>query len=65
MKQFCAIAALLFLGACSDKAEKASVPLNSAKASQQIEQDAKSIEQAADEAAKVIEEDARTEDAAL
>jgi hypothetical protein len=59
MKQRFALYALLLLSSCSGGKQTAEAPNNSPEGIRQVEQEAKSIEQAADEAAKLIEDDAR------
>jgi outer membrane biogenesis lipoprotein LolB len=64
MKPYSSLVAFLLLSACSGAKQQAPKSPKEAESTQKIEQDAKSIEQAADEAAKVIEEDARSNETA-
>ncbi len=59
MKRAACVFALAMLSACSKQSEDKATPPVETSADKQIEKEAKSIEQAADEAAKLIEEDAR------
>jgi hypothetical protein len=61
MKVRSILLALCVLSACSKQPADDIQPVASKGKEQQIEKDAKSIEQAADEATKLIEEDARNE----
>jgi hypothetical protein len=61
MKMPCTLIALSLLVGCSKQPADDMQPVASKGTEQQIEKDAKSIEQAADEATKLIEEDARNE----
>jgi hypothetical protein len=61
MKMPCTLIALSLLAACSKQPAEDMQPVANKGTEQQIEKDAKSIEQAADEATKLIEEDARNE----
>jgi hypothetical protein len=61
MKMPCTLIALSLLVACSKQPADDMQPIASKGTERQIEKDAKSIEQAADEATKLIEEDARSE----
>ncbi len=56
-----ALMALSLLTACSAKPAEDMQPAADKGTEKQIEKDAKSIEQAADEATKLIEEDARSD----
>ncbi len=61
MKRFRPLIALSLLVACSKQPADDMQPVASKGTEKQIEKNAKSIEQAADEAAKLIEEDARSD----
>jgi outer membrane biogenesis lipoprotein LolB len=56
--------AVIFLSACSSGKEQPPAPLKDTETTKQVEENAKSIEQAADEAAKLIEEDAKSDEMA-
>ncbi len=64
MKHLYTLAALLLLSSCSSGTPEVAAPNKDAQATKQIEQEAKSIEQAADQAAKLIEEDAKLDEMA-
>jgi outer membrane biogenesis lipoprotein LolB len=63
MKIILPIFAVLLLTACSKKSVGTVEPTTEAASQKKLEQEAKSIDEAADEAAKLIENDARQETA--
>ncbi len=64
MKRKVSIGILLLMTACSGSKEAAPAPAKETGVTKQVEEDAKSIEQAANEAAKLIEEDANSDEMA-